>query len=136
VSCCNPENRANKTYVGNHFQRPMKRPPDAFDGEIKSDFTSSKDVVETHFDYYRADFSRKEDMISWLERILKDTVLYWHQARARNYNNLEIETTGQPTGKRQLHNLKTVTKSPRKVANYENYAIWATFQTTLSTSEN
>jgi hypothetical protein len=30
-----------------------------------------------------------------------------------NYKNLESETTGQPTGKQQMHNLKTVTKSQK-----------------------
>jgi hypothetical protein len=45
-------------------KRPTKRPPRAFDGEINSDFTCWKQAVETHFDYYYAEFSREEDKIS------------------------------------------------------------------------
>jgi hypothetical protein len=116
-------------------KRPTKRPRGAFNGEFKSDFTSWKQAVETHFDYYRAEFLREEDKISWLEGILIDKALRWHQARARELQKLESETTGQPTSKRQMRNLKSVTKSWRNVANYENYAIWATFQTALSISE-
>jgi hypothetical protein len=37
-------------------KRPTKRPTGAFDGEIKSDFTSWKQAVENHCDYYRAKF--------------------------------------------------------------------------------
>jgi hypothetical protein len=64
-------------------KRPTKQPPGAFDGEIKSDFTSWKQPVETHFDYYRAKCSKEHDQISWLEGILKDKALYWNQAKAR-----------------------------------------------------
>jgi hypothetical protein len=45
-------------------KRLTKRPPGAFDGEIKSDFTSWKQAVETHFDYYQAEVSRESDKIS------------------------------------------------------------------------
>jgi hypothetical protein len=61
---------------------------------MKSDFTIWKQAVETQFYYYRAKFSREEDKISWVERRLKDKALSWHQARARELQNLESETTG------------------------------------------
>jgi hypothetical protein len=72
-------------------KRPTKRPPGAFDGEIRSDFTSWKQAVETQFDYYQAEFSREEDQISWLEGILKDKALRWHQARARELQQLRVQ---------------------------------------------
>jgi hypothetical protein len=81
-------------------KRPTKRPPGSFDGEIKSDFTTWKQAVEIHFDYYQAEFSRQDDKISGLEGILKDKGLRWHQASARELQNLEYETTGQPSSKR------------------------------------
>jgi hypothetical protein len=56
----------------------MKRPPGAVDSKINSDFTSWKQAVETHVDYYKAIFSKEEDKISWLEGILKDKSLHWH----------------------------------------------------------
>jgi hypothetical protein len=59
-------------------KRPMKRPPGAVDSKINSDFTSWKQAVETHIDYYKAIFSKEEDKISWLEGILKDKSLHWH----------------------------------------------------------
>jgi hypothetical protein len=37
-------------------KRPMKRPLSAFDSKNKSDFTSSKQAVQTHFVYYGAEF--------------------------------------------------------------------------------
>jgi hypothetical protein len=64
-------------------KRPTKQQSRAFDGEIKTDFTSGKQAVETHFHYYRTKFSMEEDKISWLEGILKDNALRWHQATAR-----------------------------------------------------
>jgi hypothetical protein len=71
-------------------KRPTKWPPGAFDGEIKSDFTSWKQAVETYFDYYRAEFSREDDKISWLEGILKDKALRWHQVRGRELQKLRV----------------------------------------------
>jgi hypothetical protein len=61
-----------------------------FDGEIKLVFTSWKQAVETHFDYYHAKFSWEEDKISWLEGILKDKALHGHQARARELQKLRV----------------------------------------------
>jgi hypothetical protein len=53
------------------FPKDNETTPMCIDGEIKSDFTSRKQAVETHFDYYWAEFSREEDKISWLEGIPK-----------------------------------------------------------------
>jgi hypothetical protein len=61
----------------------MKRPLDVIDGEITSDFSSWTPAVENQFDNHWAEFSREQDKISWLEGILEDTALCWHQARAR-----------------------------------------------------
>jgi hypothetical protein len=71
-------------------KRPMNRPRGAFDGKINSDFTSWKHAVETHFDYYWANFSREEDKIAWLEGILKDKALCWQKARARKIQKLTV----------------------------------------------
>jgi hypothetical protein len=73
------QNRApTKSTLETISKRPMKRPPGAFDSEINSDFTSWKQAVETHIDYYKAKFSKEEDKISWLEGILKDEFLHWY----------------------------------------------------------
>jgi hypothetical protein len=72
------------------IKRRTKRPLGAFDGEIKSDYPSWKQVVKLHFDYYRAEFIREEDKICWLEGILKDKALRWHQARARELAKLRV----------------------------------------------
>jgi hypothetical protein len=71
-------------------KRRTKRPPGAVDGEIKSDFTSWKQAVKTQFKYYRAEFSWENDKISWLEGILKDKALHWHQARGRELQKLRV----------------------------------------------
>jgi hypothetical protein len=72
------------------FNRPTKQPPDLFDSEIKPDITSWKQAGETHFDYYRAEFSREKDKISWLEGILKDKARRWNQPRARKLQQLRV----------------------------------------------
>jgi hypothetical protein len=72
-------------------KRPTKRPQGAFDGEIKSDFTSWTQAVKTHFDYYWAKFSREEDKISRLEGILKDKALCWHQARVKELQKPRVQ---------------------------------------------
>jgi hypothetical protein len=59
-----------KQTFGTMIKRPTNRPPGAFDGEIKSDFTWWKQAVESHFDYYRAEFIREEGKICGLEGIL------------------------------------------------------------------
>jgi hypothetical protein len=61
----------------------MERPPGRFHRDIISDLHYWKQAVESYFDYYRANFSRKEDKIAWVEEILKDKALQGHQARAR-----------------------------------------------------
>jgi hypothetical protein len=71
-------------------KRPTKRPPGAFNDEIKSDFTSWKQAVENQFDYYPAKFSREDDKISWLEGILEDEALHWHQARTRELQKRRV----------------------------------------------
>jgi hypothetical protein len=68
----------------------MKRPPGAFDCEIKSDFNTSKQALETNFDYYSANFASEEDKISWRDVILKDIALRCHQARARELQKLRV----------------------------------------------
>jgi hypothetical protein len=71
-------------------KRPTKRSLDACDGEIKSDFTSWKQAVKSHFDYYWADFSKEEYKISWVEGILKHKALRLHQARGRELQKLRV----------------------------------------------
>jgi hypothetical protein len=99
-------------------KRPTKRPPGAFDGEIKSDFTSWKQAVETHFDYYWAEFSREEDKISWLEGILKDKALRWHQARARELQKLRVRDNWPAywqAADAQFKNRHEITEKSRKL---------------------
>jgi hypothetical protein len=52
-----------------------------------------------------------------------------------NYKNVESETSGHPTGKPLIDNLKTVTKSWGKFRNYKIYAIQPTLKIILLTSE-
>jgi hypothetical protein len=99
-------------------KRPTKRPPGAFNGEIKSDFTSWKQAVENHVDYYRAKFSREEDKISWLEGILKDKALRWHQARARGLQKLRVQNNWPAywqAADAQFKNRHEITEKSRKL---------------------
>ena len=70
-------------------KRPVRKAPRNFDGEIKSDFTSWKREVESYFRYYSHEFRRESDRISWIEGILKDKALRWHQAR-QNLADLRV----------------------------------------------
>jgi hypothetical protein len=71
-------------------KRPPKRGLRAFDGEIKSEFASWKQEVETHFLYYDNEFNREVDKISCVEGVLKDKALRWHQARVRQLVKLNV----------------------------------------------
>jgi hypothetical protein len=71
-------------------KRPPKRALRASDGEIKSEFSSWKQEAATYFLYYDYEFDREEDKISWVEGVLKDTALRWHQARVRQLAKLNV----------------------------------------------
>jgi hypothetical protein len=74
-----PLNRSPKTLA----KRPPKKAPQVFDGEITFEFSTWKEEVETYFTYYEFEFDHEEDKISWVEGVLKDKALRWHQARVR-----------------------------------------------------
>jgi hypothetical protein len=79
-----PLNRSQKALA----KRPPKKAPRVFDGEIKSEFSSWKQEVENYFTYYEFEFDREEDKISWVDGVLKDKALRWHQARVRQLAKL------------------------------------------------
>jgi hypothetical protein len=90
---------------------------------MKSDFTSWKQAVETHFDYYWAEFSREEDKISRLEGILKDKALRWHHARSRLLQKLRVQDNGPAYGQAadaQFKNRDEITEKSRKLQNRRN----------------
>jgi hypothetical protein len=75
-----PLNRSQKPLA----TRPPKKAPRVFDGKMKSEFSSSKEEVETYFTYYEFEFDREEDKISWVEDVLTDKALRWHQRESVN----------------------------------------------------
>jgi hypothetical protein len=81
-----PLNRSQKALA----QRPPKKALRGFDGEIKSEFSSWKQKLETYFTYNEFEFDREEDKISWVEGVLKDKALSWHQARVRQLAELNV----------------------------------------------
>jgi hypothetical protein len=81
-----PLNRSQKALA----KRPPNKALQVFDGEIKSDFSSWKQEVETYFTYYEFKFDREEDQISWVEGLLKDKALCWHQARVRQLAKFNV----------------------------------------------
>jgi hypothetical protein len=44
------------------------------------EWTSWKHNVETYFDFYKKEFAYVKDKIFWVEKILTQKALGWHQA--------------------------------------------------------
>jgi hypothetical protein len=80
----------------NHYATPIvpkmttQMAPRSLVGEIKSDFATWRQEVESDFIYYEKELSKEADMICWIEGILKDKALRWHQARVRRLRKIKV----------------------------------------------
>jgi hypothetical protein len=72
-------------------KQPTRKVPRSFDGDVKSDFTAWKREVESYFLYYSKEFVKDGDRISWMEGILKEKALRWHQARTQQFADLHAQ---------------------------------------------
>jgi hypothetical protein len=72
-------------------KRPTKRPSDVFNGKLKSDVTSWKQAVKTHYDPYLAECLSEDYKMDWLVRICKDKVLHCHEARVQEVRKREVQ---------------------------------------------
>jgi hypothetical protein len=112
------EQRAGPDQFQTTVKWPTRKLPRIFDRELESDFTTWKQEVESYFQYYRKEFTVETDKISWIEGILKEKALHWHQARVKAMATQHLDdnwTAYWAAADVQFKNEHEITESARKM---------------------
>jgi hypothetical protein len=110
------EQRAGPDQFQTTVKWPTRKLPRTFDGELESDFTTWKQEVESYFQYYQKEFTVETDKISWIEGILKEKALRWHQARVKAMATQYLDDNWTAYWAAADVQFKTSTKSPKALA--------------------